>query len=112
MTSFVLYALDRVRSGARSIGWEPLVNASRHSILSLLSQIKVGRLTVRERDGTKTICGKDEGADKNLDVSLGVLRDVFWVRLALFADMVCKPLSFRERQLRSLVGLCRIFHVG
>lgn len=96
MTSFMLYALDRVRSGARSVGWEPLVSTSRHGILSLLSQIKVGKLTVLERDGTETVCGKGEEADRNLDVSLRVLRDAFWLRLGLFADMVGKPVFFRE----------------
>lgn len=77
-------ALDRLRSFTGSIAWGPLVNLSRSLILSTLSGIRVGKLTIHERDGTQTICGGLEGPI----TALHIRKDVFWLRLALFADMV------------------------
>src|ERR1700744_1488580 len=86
MASCVTSALNRVCTYSILVGWEPLVRTSRHIILSLLSQIKVGCLVVQERDGTETICGKGMGAIPVATVR--ILRNAFWIRLALFADMV------------------------
>ncbi|KIX04278.1 uncharacterized protein Z518_05145 [Rhinocladiella mackenziei CBS 650.93] len=87
MSSLVTSALDRIRSYAGGVVWEPLVKTSRQLILSLISQIKVGRLTVVERDGTQTTCGKVTGDLIHPQAQLRVVRDPFWLRLALFADM-------------------------
>lgn len=83
------WASGKVCSYAGTAAWEPLVRTSRRIILSLLSQIKVGRLTVLERDGTETICGLNTGDEVHPLAQLHVVRDAFWLRLALFADMVC-----------------------
>ena len=53
-------------------------------------------------DGTEIVCGNMKQANNRPVVSLRVLRDAFWVRLALFADMVCEVVALRTlRQLRS-----------
>lgn len=88
MTSLVTSALDRVRSYAGAVAWGPLVQTSRQLVLSLLSQIEHGRLTVIEKDGTSTICGDAEAETVQPAAQLRVVRDSFWLRLALFADMV------------------------
>lgn len=88
MTSLVTSALDRVRNYAGAVAWGPLVQTSRQLVLSLLSQIEHGRLTVIEKDGTNTICGDAEGETVLPAAHLRVVRDSFWLRLALFADMV------------------------
>lgn len=88
MASFVTSAVGRARSYAGAIAWEPLVKTTRHSILSLLSQIKFGRLTIIERDGTQTVCGAAKGQGNIPETSLRVVRDAFWLRVAFFADMV------------------------
>lgn len=88
MTSLLTSALDRVRNYAGAVAWGPLVQTSRSVILSLLSQIEQGRLTIIERDGTSTICGDAETENVQPATELRVVRDSFWVRLALFADMV------------------------
>lgn len=89
MTSLFSSTLDSVRSLAGSIAWKPLVNVSRSGVLSLIQQIEVGKLTIHESDGTETRCGEVEVKDSSRPVTeLKVLREAFWVRVALFADMV------------------------
>lgn len=80
--------LDQARIYAGSLGWDPLVKTCRHATLSLLSQIEEGRLTIVDRDGTQTICGQAGDEETSPLAQLHVVRDAFWLRLALFADMV------------------------
>jgi len=88
MTSLVTSALDQVRNYAGAVAWGPLVQASRQLVLSLLSQIEHGTLTLVEKDGTSSVYG-ETGKDEAQPVAhLRVIRDSFWLRLALFADMV------------------------
>lgn len=106
MTSFVSSALDSLRSFTGSVAWAPLVQLSRSSILSLMKGIEVGQLTIREKDGTETLCGKSaEGRDPWPVTSLNVVREAFWLRLAFFADMVSWPSVWCPFvELRSLPG--------
>ena len=88
-----------------------VVSTCRRSILSVLFQIKVGCLVVPEKDGTETTCGDKKRAGNKPMTFLCVLRDAFWVRLALFADMVCAIASPRRfSQLSSNLELRRISH--
>ena len=81
--------LNTARSLTGSIAWSPLVQLSRASILNLLKGIEVGQLTVKEKDGTETVCGNASIGRTVLPVtSLKVVHEAFWLRLALFADMV------------------------
>lgn len=88
MTSLVTNTLDALRARIGSVAWGPLVNLSRHAVFSLLQQIEVGRMVVKEADGSETMCGRKSMAREVPTTELRVNRETFWVRLALFADMV------------------------
>ena len=96
-------------SRASSYAWPTVVGLSRRAILSLLSRITVGQLVVVDMPtNTVNVCGalepKQERGHGNLKGSEGieeeaatvrapraelrVQRNVFWVRMLLFADMV------------------------
>ena len=77
--------------------WPGLVSVSRSTILSLLQRIAIGRLEITDTDGTVTICGQPDlkptphpyrSVYTPPSSELVVQKDVFWVRLLLFADMV------------------------
>lgn len=98
MAGLVTATLDSVRSFTGSIAWAPLVRVSRAAILSLLTGLEVGQLTIRDKDGTETICGRPAAADGGEPwptTQLTVVREAFWLRLALFADMVSWPAECR-----------------
>lgn len=79
-----------------SYGWGPLLSVSRSTVLSLLSRIQIGHLRVADVDGKVSTYGQEQVVDgkpeKSVyslpDVELTVHKDVFWVRMLLFADMV------------------------
>jgi cyclopropane-fatty-acyl-phospholipid synthase len=79
-----------------SYGWGPLLSVSRSAVLSLLSRIQAGHLKVVDADGKEStygqkqvVNGKSEKSVYSLpNVELTVHKDVFWVRMLLFADMV------------------------
>jgi cyclopropane-fatty-acyl-phospholipid synthase len=74
-----------LRSYTGSLAWNPLVQFSRNTCLSLLSRIQVGRLEILDVDGETYILGGDDRSTPQ--VTLRVYKDTFWVRLLLFADM-------------------------
>jgi cyclopropane-fatty-acyl-phospholipid synthase len=90
MSELIRSALDVARGYAGSTAWGPLVALSRTGVLSLLQQITVGQLLVVDKDGAQTLCGQSSVADLPTDpkTELRIRDDAFWVRLALFADMV------------------------
>jgi cyclopropane-fatty-acyl-phospholipid synthase len=90
MSELIISALDVARRCAGSVAWDPLVVLSRTGVLSLLQQITVGQLLVVDKDGAQTLCGQSSVADLPTDpkTELRIRNDAFWVRLALFADMV------------------------
>lgn len=98
---------DRIRALAgytAPYAWGPLLSVSRTAILSLITRIKVGQLTIVDVDGQTTVFGQQKltpsGAERSVysipQVELRVHKDMFWVRLALFADMVCWLWERRE----------------
>lgn len=88
--------LQALSSYAASYGWGPLLSFSRSTLLSLLSRIETGSLSVTDVDGKVTSYGRKQtvnGASQKTihslpSVELTVHKDVFWVRMLLFADMV------------------------
>ncbi|ETN41895.1 uncharacterized protein HMPREF1541_03834 [Cyphellophora europaea CBS 101466] len=104
-------AIDAVRNYTGSFAWGPLVQLSRSTILNLLKSIEVGQLTVRDTDGTTTICGKVPKDGENAPVSsLRVLRETFWLRLALFADMgLAESYMLGEVACSDLTSFFRLF---
>lgn len=79
-----------------SYGWGPLLSVSRSTVLSLLSRIQIGHLRVADVDGTASTYGRKEAVNGSSEksvyslpnVELTVHKDIFWVRMLLFADMV------------------------
>ena len=86
------YTLDTMRSYAGAFTWEPLVRFSRSTILRLLKRIAVGQLVVRDSDGLLTVCGTPQVKDGSPRTELRVLKETFWVRVFLFADMVSQEI--------------------
>lgn len=81
---------DSVRSYVGSFTWGPFVKLSRSTVLALLSKIELGQLIIEDTDGTVTICGLTGANDGAPRTELHVLKEAFWVRLMLFADMVSR----------------------
>ena len=115
--AIVSRSFDSLRSYIGSLTWSPFVSVSRKTVLSLLGRIEIGQLVVKDIDGTVTICGAG-AKDGAPTTELRVLKEAFWVRVMLFADMVgffdpyrygcCSP-----RKLSLLLpGLRRKLHAG
>ena len=84
----VTRTFDSLRSYIGSFTWGPIVHISRRTVLGLLSRIVVGQLVVVDCDGTTTLCGQLGKKDGSSRTELKVLKEAFWVRVMLFADMV------------------------
>jgi len=79
--------LDGLRRYAGSLSWSPLLSFSRSTILSVLRNIEQGELTIVDTNGETTFCGK--AIEGRPATSLKIHKETFWVRMLLFADMVC-----------------------
>lgn len=77
-----------VLSSLTAQAWQPLVSMCKNGTLSQLQNIQIGRLVLFE--GNQSESKNVFGADKEgVPVAyLHVHDERFWVRLALFADMV------------------------
>ena len=80
--------VDAVRAYTGSVTWGPLVSLSRSVVISLLRRVEVGQIVVTDVNGIMTLCGAPQPKDGTPRTELKVLREAFWVRLFLFADMV------------------------
>lgn len=74
-----------LRSYTGSLAWQPLLQVSRNACLSVLSRVQIGCLEIIDEDGTTYNCGPSSSASPY--ARLTVNKEMFWVRLALFADM-------------------------
>ncbi|KAF2103384.1 cyclopropane-fatty-acyl-phospholipid synthase [Rhizodiscina lignyota] len=105
----VLQRFSALSSYAGTLAWNPLVATSRVLSLSLLKGIQIGRLEVEELGGEVTICGTAAITDLP-NVTLTVHKDVFWVRLALFADMgFAESYMLGETSCSDLTSFFRLF---
>lgn len=77
-----------LRGAAGAAAWTPLAQSSRSVCLSVLSKIQLGTLEIDDADGTTHVIGQKQRDEKYLGAKITVHKDTFWVRLALFADMV------------------------
>lgn len=93
MSGVVTAALDCLRSYTGSLAWEPLVRLSRGAVLNVLQRIEIGQLQLKEKDGSVRTCGPalEQESSSVPTTELKILCDAFWLRVALFADMVCFP---------------------
>lgn len=104
-----------VLSTITSKTWGPLVSLCKNGTLSQLQDIKIGKLVVFEGGSSKAsaVFGSDK---EGVPVAfLDVHNEKFWVRLALFADMVrsgnkIMPTAGRGRRLMIVIGLCGKLH--
>lgn len=79
---------DSLRSYVGSFTWAPFLKFSRSTVLGLLSKVEIGQLVVKDSDGKVTFCGPAGANDGAPRTELRVLKEAFWVRVMLFADMV------------------------
>lgn len=109
------------RTSVGYITWDPLVRFSRSTVLAILSRIESGRIVVVDSDGTATNCGELGENRTEPSAELKVVKDSFWLRVLLFADMVrdsslhrkntasaCRISTLRSRNL----GLRRELYAG
>lgn len=80
--------LDFLRSYIGSFTWAPFVQISKGAVLGLLKKIESGQLVVLDTDGNVTTCGQKTCSEEAPKTQLKVLKETFWVRVLLFADMV------------------------
>ena len=93
VTNSLTVVFDRAKGLVGLVGsaaWGPLLTVSRTAILSLFKQIETGQLIITDQDGVCTVYGSEsvDGVAPSPNVELKINRESFWVRLALFADMV------------------------
>ena len=101
--ALVSRTFESLRSYVGSFTWGPFVKLSRSTILGLLGRIEVGQLVVKDSDGTVTICGGPDTKDGTPHTDLKVLKEAFWVRVMLFADMVRDHGHLQRRSARCAV---------
>lgn len=81
-------SFDAARSYLGSFTWGPFVRLSRAAVLNLLGRVNTGHIVIIDTDGSETICGERWPKEGVPSTELKVLREAFWVRSLLFADMV------------------------
>jgi cyclopropane-fatty-acyl-phospholipid synthase len=85
MSSKLLERFNALRDYTGTLAWNQLVTGARGACIVLLKKIEVGKLEIVDFTEDIIICG---GHAKGPTARIQVLSDTFWVRLALFTDMV------------------------
>lgn len=75
-------------NGVASYAWDPLVSLCKSGTLAQLKGIKIGSLAVHQDGVDKPATFFGHKSPDRPFASLTVHDEKFWVRLALFADMV------------------------
>jgi cyclopropane-fatty-acyl-phospholipid synthase len=88
-------------NGVASQAWDPLVSLCRNGTLAQLKGIKIGSLALHEDGVDKPATFFGNKSPEHPFTSLTVHDERFWVRLALFADMVGSQVRQGLRELRS-----------
>jgi hypothetical protein len=76
---------NALRDYTGNLAWSPLVGMARSACIGLLRKIEVGKLEIVDVTEEVIVCG---GKTEGPATVIQVLSDTFWVRLALFTDMV------------------------
>lgn len=87
-TSPLFGAATSLFSTITNQAWEPLVSICRNGTLSQLQSIRLGKLVLYESSSSKTSLAFGTEKEGQPLAVLNVHDEKFWVRLALFADMV------------------------
>lgn len=83
----LLYSrFEGLRRYAGSVAWGPMVDISKSTITSLFQAIEHGQLILVDHKGRRTTYGT---AGTGPSTELQIHKESFWVRMLLFADMVC-----------------------
>ena len=77
--------------------WDSLVTLCKNGTIAQLQEIKLGRLFLYDGGSGKTSSVFGVESPKNPEAALHVHNERFWVRLALFADMVRSTSTFQLR---------------
>lgn len=84
----ISYSFNSLRTYMGSLTWPTLIRVSRGFVLALLKRIEIGTVVVTDCDGAVFVCGADQPNDAGPNTELRVLKEMFWLRMLLFADMV------------------------
>ncbi|KAL8872130.1 MAG: hypothetical protein Q9174_002190 [Haloplaca sp. 1 TL-2023] len=104
---------DAAKSNVSFIAWSPLVRLSRAAVLNVLSGVEVGHIAIVDSDGSETICGERWAKEGVPATELKVLKETFWVRLLLFADMgLAESFMLGEVACSNLVNFFKIFIIN
>ncbi|KAL8840718.1 MAG: hypothetical protein Q9170_001236 [Blastenia crenularia] len=111
--AIVTRSFDAARSYLGSFTWSPLVRLSRAAVLSLLGRVEIGHIIIIDSDGSEIICGERWPKEGVPSTELRVLKDAFWVRLLLFADMgFAESFMLGEVACSNLVNFFKIFIIN
>lgn len=94
MISTLTSRFAALRGYTGGLAWSSATQLARSACLSLLQRIKVGSLEIVDTNGDIIVCGNNLTTTKGGSgpyCKLQVHSELFWVRLALFADMVNQP---------------------
>lgn len=94
--TFISHSFDIVRTCVGSATWGPLVKFSRGLVLGLLQRVEIGQLVVTDCNGAVYACGQAPAKGNWPKTEVKVLRETFWVRVLLFADMVRANVLLRK----------------
>lgn len=88
ITTPLVAQFQALREYAGSLGWSSFLQLSKTALHSVLGRIQIGRLDIVEVDGNVLQFGENEPEEASRHVVVRVHNEMFWVRLALYADMV------------------------
>jgi hypothetical protein len=77
-----------LRNATINATWSSLVYVSRSICLSVLSKIQIGQLQIVDVDGNITVLGEAAENPSGPKCVLQIRQETFWLRLALYGDMV------------------------
>ncbi|KAJ9644749.1 hypothetical protein H2199_003712 [Coniosporium tulheliwenetii] len=108
LSNTIVFRFNALRSYAGSLAWDPLVKLSRSLTLALLQRIQTGQLTITDTDGQIYHCGI--ALPSTPCTTLHVYKNLFWVRLLLFADMgFAESYTLFEISCRDLTAFFKLF---
>jgi len=81
-------AASSVLSTITTQAWNPLVNLCRHATITRLLNLRLGKLVLFEGGSSEASAAFGKGEEGLPVAFLHVHDEKFWVRIALFADMV------------------------
>ncbi|KAL9045303.1 MAG: hypothetical protein Q9214_001635 [Letrouitia sp. 1 TL-2023] len=108
--AILTHSMDTARSCLGSFTWAPFVRLSRAVVLNLLARIRTGQILITDIDGSEIVCGERWVEATSPGAELKVVKEAFWVRLLLFADMgFAESFMLGEVTCSDLVSFFRIF---